>query len=106
VLRLFADLLRRSPLAFGHLLQALDFHLAPAREVALVGADTEALERAVRAAFRPHVVLARGDGDDAAGVPLLEGRTALDGRAAAYVCERFSCLRPVSEPAELQALLA
>jgi uncharacterized protein len=106
VLRLFADLLRRSPLAFGHLLQALDFHLAPAREVALVGADTTALERAVRAEFRPHVVLARGDGDDAAGVPLLEGRTALDGRAAAYVCERFSCLRPVSEPAELQALLA
>jgi uncharacterized protein len=106
VLRLFADLLRRSPLAFGHLLQALDFHLAPAREVALVGPDTTALERAVRAEFRPHVVLARGDGDDAAGVPLLEGRTALDGRAAAYVCERFSCLRPVSEPAELQALLA
>jgi uncharacterized protein YyaL (SSP411 family) len=106
VLRLFADLLRRSPLAFGHLLQALDFHLAPAREIALVGADTAALERAVRAEFRPHVVLARGDGDDAAGVPLLEGRTALDGRAAAYVCERFSCLRPVSEPAELQALLA
>jgi uncharacterized protein len=106
VLRLFSDLLRRSPLAFGHLLQALDFHLAPAREVALVGADTAALERAVRAEFRPHVVLARGDGDDAAGIPLLEGRTALDGRAAAYVCERFSCLRPVSEPAELQALLA
>jgi uncharacterized protein YyaL (SSP411 family) len=106
VLLLFADLLRRSPLAFGHLLQALDFHLAPAREVALVGPDTAALERTVRAAFRPHVVLARGDGDDAAGVPLLEGRTALGGRAAAYVCERFSCRQPVSEPAELEALLA
>jgi uncharacterized protein len=106
VLRLFADLLRRSPLAFGHLLQALDFQLAPTREVALVGPDTTELERAVRAAFRPHVVLAGGDGDDAAGVPLLEGRTTLDGRAAAYVCERFTCRRPVSEPAELQALLA
>jgi uncharacterized protein YyaL (SSP411 family) len=106
VLRLFGDLLRRSPLAFGHLLQALDFQLSPTREVALVGADTTELERAVRAAFRPHIVLAGGDGSDAAGVPLLEGRTALDGRAAAYVCERFTCRRPVSEPAELQALLA
>jgi hypothetical protein len=106
VLRLFGDLLRRSPLAFGHLLQALDFQLSPTREVALVGADTTELERAVRAAFRPHIVLAGGDGSDAAGVPLLEGRTALDGRAAAYVCERFTCWRPVSEPAELQALLA
>ncbi|MDQ3722839.1 MAG: thioredoxin domain-containing protein, partial [Actinomycetota bacterium] len=53
VLRLFGDLLRHSPLAFGHLLQALDFHLAAVREVALVGADTTALARVVRGALRP-----------------------------------------------------
>jgi uncharacterized protein YyaL (SSP411 family) len=106
VLQLFGDLLRRSPLAFGHLLQALDFHLAPTREVALVGADTSELRRTVRAQFRPHLVLAGGDGDDPAGVPLLEGRTPIDGRAAAYVCERFTCRQPVSDPAELVQLLA
>jgi uncharacterized protein YyaL (SSP411 family) len=106
VMRLFGDLLRRSPLAFGHLLQALDFHLSPTKEVALVGADTRALERVVRARFRPHLVLAGGDGADAGEVPLLEGRVPLDGAAAAYVCERFTCKRPVSEPEELQALLA
>ena len=105
VLQLFGDLLRRSPLAFGHLLQALDFHLAPTQEVALVGADTRALERVVRARFRPHLVLAGGDGATAADVPLLEGRTPLDGRAAAYVCEQFTCKRPVSEPGELARLL-
>ncbi|HEV2787711.1 MAG TPA: thioredoxin domain-containing protein, partial [Solirubrobacteraceae bacterium] len=105
VLQLFGDLLRRSPLAFGHLLQALDFHLATTREVAIVGADRSALVRAVRARFRPHLVLAGGDGDDTAGVPLLEGRTPLDGRAAAYVCERFTCKRPVSEPQELREML-
>ena len=49
VLRLFGDLLRRSPLAFGHLLQALDFHLATVHEVALVGSDTSAMQRVVRA---------------------------------------------------------
>jgi uncharacterized protein len=105
VMRLFGAFLRRAPLAFGHLLQAIDFHLGPVREVALVGDDTSALARVVRAKFRPYVVVAGGDGADAAGVPLLEGRTPVGGRAAAYVCERFSCRAPVTEPAELGALL-
>jgi len=105
VLRLFADLLRRSPLAFGHLLQALDFQLAPVREVALVGTDTSELARVVRGAFRPHVVLAGGDGTGASAVPLLQARTPVNGAAAAYVCERFTCQAPVTEPAELEALL-
>ena len=35
----------------------------------------------------------------------MAGRTALDGRAAAYVCERFACQRPVGDPGELAALL-
>jgi len=105
VLALIADLLRRAPLAFGHLLQALDFHLAAVREVALVGEDTSALERVVRETFRPHVVLASGDGSGDAGVPLLVGRSPLEGRAAAYVCERFACRQPVTEPGELETLL-
>jgi uncharacterized protein YyaL (SSP411 family) len=57
----------------------------------------------VRGEFRPHVVLAGGGGDE---VPLLEGRTAVDGRAAAYVCEHFACQRPVTDPDELRVLLA
>jgi uncharacterized protein YyaL (SSP411 family) len=58
VLRLFAELAPRHPNAFAHLLQALDFQLAEVREVALVGDDRAALERVVREAFRPHLVLA------------------------------------------------
>jgi uncharacterized protein YyaL (SSP411 family) len=90
------------PTAFGHLLQAIDFSLAAVKEVALAGPDTAALEDVVRETFRPHLVLAGGEGD----VPLLEGRGPVDGRAAAYVCERFACQRPVTEPDELRALLA
>jgi len=50
-------------------------------------------------------VLAGGDGSDDAGVPLLAGRSPLQGRAAAYVCERFTCQQPVTEPSELKTLL-
>jgi uncharacterized protein len=103
VARLLHELAPKHPQAFGHLLQALDFHFAPVKEVALVGDDLRPLERVVRGAFRPHLVLAGGDGD---GVPLLEGRSPVDGRSAAYVCERFACKPPVTQPEELARLLS
>jgi uncharacterized protein YyaL (SSP411 family) len=72
--------------------------------VALVGDEgREALERTVRSRFRPHAVLAGGEPD---GVPLLEGRTPINGMAAAYVCEQFACKQPVTSPEDLEALLA
>ena len=102
VIRLLHKIAPEHPVGFGHLLQAIDFHLAPVKEVALVGDGIEALERVVRDRFRPHLVLAGGRAD---GVPLLAGREPVDGRAAAYVCEHFTCRRPVTEPDELAALL-
>jgi uncharacterized protein YyaL (SSP411 family) len=103
VFRLLHKVAFRHPQAFAHLLQALDFHLAPVKEVALVGDGIEPLERTVRSRFRPHLVLAGGEAD---GVPLLEGRTPVDGKAAAYVCERFACKRPVTGTDELEELLS
>jgi uncharacterized protein YyaL (SSP411 family) len=86
---------------FGHALQAIDFALAEVREVAIAG-DSEALARAVRGAYRPHVVLAGGPAE---GVPLLEGREPVQGRPAAYVCEHFSCRAPVTSAEALAELL-
>ncbi len=104
VLRLLFPLAARHPQAFGHLLQAADFYLAPVKEVAIVGPQPEADEllRVVRDGYRPHLVLATGRAD---GVPLLEGREPVDGRAAAYVCEHFVCQAPVTAPDELAAAL-
>jgi uncharacterized protein YyaL (SSP411 family) len=103
VLRLLHELAPDHPQAFGHLLQAMDFHLSPVKEVALVGDDLQALERVVRGEFRPHLVLAGGVPD---GVPLLRDRTPVNGRPAAYVCEHFACQAPVTEPEELEQLLS
>ena len=105
VLRLLFPLGVRHPQAFGHLLRAADFYLAPVKEVAIVGPEPEAraLVRVVRDAYRPHVVLAAGDAD---GVPLLEDRELVDGHAAAYVCEHSVCQAPVTGPEALAAALS
>ncbi len=102
VLRLLYPLAVRHPTAFGHFLRAVDFYLAPVREVAIIGPEADALVRVVRGAYRPHVVLAGGAAD---GVPLLEGRTPVDGLAAAYVCEHFVCQAPVTSAEELAQAL-
>jgi uncharacterized protein len=107
-LALLHEVAVRHPTGFGHLLQAIDLHLAPRREVALAG-DPEgvaALAAVVREVRRPHLVLAGGPGEGRTAVALMEQRTPVEGRAAAYVCERFACQRPVTEPDELRALLA
>jgi len=109
VLASFADQLARFPGAFSHLLTALDRYLAVPQEVAIVGSpgdeDAEALLRVVRRAYLPNtaVALRRPDeGEEGADlIPLLQGRTALDGKATAYVCERFACQRPVTTPEDL-----
>jgi uncharacterized protein len=98
----------RHPQAFGHLLQAIHFHFAPPREVALVGDSLEPLAEVVRRAYRPTVVSAGASpSDDRArgAIPLLRGREAVDGESAAYVCVNFACRLPVTEPRELERQL-
>ena len=104
VLRLFAKAAPRQPDAFAHLLRALDFQLSPTREVALVGDDLVELAAVVRAEHRPHLVLAGGP-EGTTSPPLTKGRSAIDGKPAAYVCERFACQAPVTDPPELARLL-
>ncbi len=102
VTRPLAEPVTRYPQAFGHLLQAIAFQSAPVHEIAFAGDDAGPLVEVVRSRHRPNVVLAGGPGS---AVALLEGRVPVDGRAAAYVCEDFTCRAPVTAPEELAALL-
>jgi uncharacterized protein YyaL (SSP411 family) len=47
-------------------------------------------------------VQATGSAADTALTPLLADRTMIDGSPTAYVCERFACRLPVTEPEALR----
>jgi uncharacterized protein YyaL (SSP411 family) len=98
VLRLIAGPMTRAPSAFGWGLVALDLHLSPRREIAIVGPADSPVARAALARWEPHSVVAFGPDDD---VPLLAGKDFVHGRPAVYLCERFACRAPVTEPADL-----
>ncbi len=102
-LRSFKTELENHPSAFPYLLCAVDYLKGPSREIVIAGPEPETLLRVVRSRFLPNKVVALADGR--AKIPLLEGRTAVGGKAAAYVCENRVCQRPVTDPAELEKLL-
>ncbi len=93
----------RAPSGFAHWLSAAAFILGEPQEVAIAGkpgaADTEALLDVLYRAYRPNVVVAVGmDGEQ---VELLRERPLRDNKATAYVCRRFVCQQPVTEPEAL-----
>ncbi len=104
VFALFAKTATQHPEAFAHLLRALDFHLSPTKEVALIGDDVAALASIVRSTFRPHLVIAGGL-EGTTEPPLLRQRPTIGGASTAYVCERFTCKAPVDSPEALSLLL-
>ncbi len=113
VLSLQAGTLAKAPSAFGQMLCVADSFLAPLKEVAIVGdpvdQDTKTLLDSVNGQYTPDVVLALRKPEDAAAaetVPLLAERQQLDGNATAYVCRKFVCRTPTTDPEELRTLVA
>jgi uncharacterized protein len=98
VLRLLRPALERAPSAFGWGLVALDLHLSPPRELAIVGPIESEVARAALGPWQPRTVVAVGPAED---VPLLAGKDLVGGEPAIYVCERFACRAPVTDPALL-----
>jgi uncharacterized protein YyaL (SSP411 family) len=112
----FAPHLTRAPTGYGEMLRALERFVGDPRELAIVGAptapETKALAGVYRETWHPATVLAVGEPDGAQGaegaghtVPLLVGRTLVEGQPAAYVCRGFACDRPVTSPEELRPAL-
>jgi uncharacterized protein len=98
VFRLLHGTMARVPLAFGHALSALDLHFATPRELAIVGPVDSPVARTALEPFQPDTVVAVGPSEE---VPLLAGKGRVDGKPAVYVCERFACQTPVTNPKQL-----
>jgi uncharacterized protein len=92
------EALERAPASFGWALVALDLYLSPPRELAIAGPVEAEVARVALAPWQPRTVVAVGP---AAGVPLLEGKGLVGGAPAVYLCERFACSAPVTDPAAL-----
>jgi len=111
VLRREESAMRRFPTAFGRLLSALDRSLAEPVEIAVVGRrgdeDTRTLlARSLSPFHRNRTVAGKAPGSTVEGVPVLEGRDAMDGRATAYVCRGYACRAPTTDPDELDAQMS
>jgi len=96
--RLVEPAIRQAPWAFAWALCGLDLWLSPPRELAVVGPPGSPVARAALGPFQPGTVIAVGPSEE---VPLLAGKSLVDGRPAVYVCERFACRAPVTEPEEV-----
>ncbi|MHB8877226.1 MAG: thioredoxin domain-containing protein, partial [Myxococcaceae bacterium] len=83
---------RKSPLGFSHLWLAADAFLDGAAEVTLDGpsGELDALVEVTASTYAPTVALRRGP---------------VQGRVAAHLCRRFSCLPPLSSPEALREAL-
>ena len=101
-----ATLAERAPRFAGWSLAAAESMLDGPVEIAILGEPSEerdALE--ARARRHPGAVVVVAD-ESADEIPLLAGRTEVDGRPAAYVCRHLVCQRPVTTVAELDEALS
>jgi uncharacterized protein YyaL (SSP411 family) len=97
------------------MLLALDYFTDTPPEVVLIWASGQRAPAAfvdpLRRRFMPNRALlgaAEGVELDALArlAPIAAGKTALGGRATAYVCERGACGLPTTDPAAMEAQLA
>ena len=113
ILSAFRSRLEQAGAGHAAMLSALDFHLAPALEVAIIGergdAQTQAMLALMRRRLHPAAVVAFAEPKEleraAESVPLLKDRTAPGGRATAYVCRNQVCQLPAHSVENLAAEL-
>ncbi len=105
-------LVEHAPTAAGQMLLALDMHLGPAPEIALLGSldesDTRAALRELWRRFIPNKVLALRAPDARGASPLLDplfaGKQPLEKLPTVFVCENFACQAPVAGNAAVTLL--
>jgi uncharacterized protein YyaL (SSP411 family) len=104
-LRITAAQAGRYPGAFGRALSVMEFNQASVREVVIVGERGSELEEFMNVHYLPDTVVYFSDGQSSMETPLLAGREMINGKPTVYVCQDYSCRRPVTSVGELAELL-
>ncbi len=101
------DFMGRYPGGFGEWLNVASFIMGQPREVALIGSEEQLqpLMQVLREKYRPFQVVASGPETEDQTVALLAQRPQVDSQGTVYLCRRFLCQAPVTDPVELAALL-
>ena len=108
LLRLYAGPMREQPFGFANMLCAVDFYTQKPREIVVVGSPTAraALLERVRGTYLPNRTLTVVDAARGESLPsLLQGKGELHGKPTVYVCHNMTCSAPVTEWADVEALL-
>jgi uncharacterized protein YyaL (SSP411 family) len=114
VLDAFSQQLQLSPEYSSAMLRALDFQLGPTREIIIAGntdkPGTQKMLQLIHEKFLPNtvVLLHESDKDNSAFydiVPFVKNQTVIDGKTTAYVCENYTCNKPVNNIAEFENLI-
>jgi uncharacterized protein YyaL (SSP411 family) len=110
----YAEGLGQMPQAMPQMLCALEASLGKPRQVIIAGqrdaADTNALLQEVRAHYSPNQIVLLADGGEGQkwldqNLEFIRTAAPIDGKAAAYVCEDFTCQLPTNDVAKLRQLL-
>jgi len=111
ILQASLPFMEKTPQGYLTLLMSGSRLLYPPKEIAIAGKkdseDTKGLLRAVHTQFVPNRIIAFIDPESAEAsqlskkIPLLAGRKLVNGKAAAYVCENFTCKLPATTPKDL-----
>ncbi|MCW2756824.1 MAG: thioredoxin protein, partial [Nocardioidaceae bacterium] len=99
------EIARAAPRFAGWSLAAAEAALDGPVEVAVIGPDDDARAALAAAARRIPGALVVVAEPGTPGIPLLEARELVDGRAAAYVCRHLVCERPVTDPAAMSSVV-
>ena len=99
ILGVFGAAVEQHPFAYDRMLAGLDAWHEGFTEIVILGRSPE-LVRAVYRGYLPNKIVVQAQAADES-LPLLAGRTLLNGRPTAYVCRNYACQKPVTSPEEL-----
>lgn len=112
VMRLYSKAMEKAFFQFASMLSAADFHLARKMEIAVI-ADSKAKQwndvlMAVHSTYLPNAALVVGEPQEngiASVSPLLQSRALVDGKTTVYLCQNYTCDKPLTDTDAIKSRL-